>query len=145
MPSRVGMIEIARSQVDAIVSHARVGAPDEVCGVVAVRDGTVVSVVPTRNAAATPRNRFEIDSRDLMRIVEIERDGLDVGFYHSHPVSEAYPSSTDIGFAELWPGALQLMVSLRHDTSGGTGPEFYAYRIIPPRVDEVELVIDESR
>lgn len=141
----MGSIVIARTQIDAIVAHARVGAPDEVCGVVSVRDGTVVSVVPTRNAAATPRNRFEIDSRDLMRIVEIERDGLDVGFYHSHPVSAAYPSSTDIGFAELWPGALQLMVSLRHDSSGGTGPEFHAYRIFPPRVDVVDLVIDDSR
>ena len=145
MTQGMGTIAIARSQVNAIVAHARAGAPDEVCGVVAVRDGTVVSVVPTRNAAATPRNRFEIDSRDLMRIVEIERDGLDVGFYHSHPVSAAYPSATDINFAELWPGALQLMVSLRHDTSGGTGPEFHAYRIVPPRVDVVPVAIDDTR
>ena len=145
MTQGVGTIAIARSQVNAIVAHARAGAPDEVCGVVAVRDGTIVSVVPTRNAAATPRNRFEIDSRDLMRIVEIERDGLDVGFYHSHPVSAAYPSATDIRFAELWPGALQLMVSLRHDSAGGPGPEFHAYRIVPPRVDVVSVAIDDTR
>lgn len=145
MATGVGTIFIARSHVEAVVAHARNGSPDEVCGVVAIRDGTVVAVVPTRNAAATPRNRFEIDSRDLMRVVEIERDRLDVGFYHSHPVSVAYPSATDIGFAELWPGALQLMVSLRHDLPDGTGPEFHAYRIFPPRVDAVDLIIDESR
>ena len=138
-------VSIARSQIDAIVAHARAGAPDEVCGVVAVREGEVVRVMPTRNAAATPRNRFEIDSRDLMRVVEVEREGHDVAFYHSHPVSMAYPSATDIGFAELWPGALQLMVSLRHDVPGGTGPEFHAYRIVPPRVDVVPLAIDETR
>lgn len=145
MSSLVGAIAIARSQVDAIVAHARAGAPDEVCGVVAVRDGSVVSVIATRNAAATPRNRFEIDVRDLMRIVEVEREGLDVGFYHSHPVSVAYPSATDIGFAELWPGALQLMVSLRHDLPGAIGPEFHAYRIFPPRVEVVAIAIDEGR
>lgn len=138
-------VTIGRLHVAAIVAHARAGAPDEVCGVVAHVDGAVVRVVPTRNAAASPRTRFEIDPRDLMRVVEIEREGLDVGFYHSHPESPAYPSPTDVGFAELWPGALQLMVSLRHDGPGGTGPEFHAYRIVPPRVDVVAVTIDESR
>jgi hypothetical protein len=37
------------------------------------------------------------------------------------------------------------MVSLRHDHATGPGPEFYAYRIFPPRVDVVAIIIDESR
>ena len=119
----MGSIVIARSQINAIVAHARVGAPDEVCGVVAVRDGTVISVVPTRNAASTPRNRFEIDSRDLMRIVDIERDGLDVGFYHSHPDHPARPSQFDLDHA--WPFFSYIIVSVR----GGVPEDMTSWRL----------------
>lgn len=121
------MIELPRSLANALIAHAREGAPNEVCGVAGVQNGRVVRLERTRNAAATPRVRFEIDSRDLAKVIYIERDGLEVGFYHSHPASPAYPSSTDVAFARWWPGTLQLMVSLRFD--GSTGPELHAYRI----------------
>ncbi|RLT55450.1 MAG: M67 family peptidase [Chloroflexi bacterium] len=135
-------ISISRSDADAVIEHARKGAPDEVCGLVGVRDGRICRLTPARNASPTPRNRFEIDSRDLVQVIRDERDGLDVGFYHSHPASRAYPSATDIHFAALWPGALQLMVSLRNDRGGKGVPELHAYRINGDRVEELRLIIE---
>lgn len=121
------MIELPRALADALVAHARQGTPNEVCGIVGLREGRVVRLEPARNAAAQPRTRFEIDSRDLVKVIELDKAGLEVGFYHSHPASRAYPSGTDVAFARFWPGTLQLMVSLRHDPQ--PGPELHAYRI----------------
>jgi proteasome lid subunit RPN8/RPN11 len=121
------VIELPQALADALVEHARQGNPNEVCGIVGLREGRVVRLEPARNAATQPRARFEIDSRDLVKVIELDKAGLEVGFYHSHPVSRAYPSETDVAFARFWPGTVQLMVSLRHDPH--PGPELHAYRI----------------
>jgi proteasome lid subunit RPN8/RPN11 len=135
-------IELPRSLAEALVQHAREGRPDEVCGIVGVRDGRVVRLERARNVAEQPQFRFEIDSRDLVKVIELDRAGLEVGFYHSHPATQAYPSQTDVAFARLWPGALQLMVSLRDDRT--TGPEIHAYRIENDVVRQEALTIVEG-
>ena len=136
------MIELPRAFADELVQHAREGKPNEVCGVVGVRGGRVVRLERARNAAEHPRSRFEIDSRDLVKVIEFDREGLEVGFYHSHPASHAYPSPTDVAFARYWPGALQLMVSLRYDPR--PGPEVHAYRIDADVVTTEDLqIVDE--
>jgi proteasome lid subunit RPN8/RPN11 len=118
---------LSRSLADALIAHAREGKPDEVCGIIGVEGDRVVRLERARNAATQKQVRFEIDSRDLAKVIQLDREGLEVGFYHSHPASRAYPSETDILFARLWPGTLQLMVSLRYDPV--PGPELHAYRI----------------
>jgi proteasome lid subunit RPN8/RPN11 len=122
------LIELPRSLAEALVRHARSGAPDEVCGVVGLRDGRIVSLIPARNAAATPRVRFTFDDDGYRRVMEVEREGLEVGIFHSHPASPAYPSATDRAeMSATWPDCAQLMISLRHDAT--SGPEINAYRI----------------
>ena len=101
---------------DAIVEHARRDAPNECCGVIATRAGTVVGVHPAANIAASPF-RFEIDSLELLRLVTAIEDAGDElgGIYHSHTRSEAYPSQTDVNFAAGWPGVEWLIVGLAKD------------------------------
>jgi len=121
-------IQLPRSLADALVAHAREGRPDEVCGVAGVRDGRVVRLERARNAAATPQYRFTFGDDGYRLVMQVEREDLDVGIYHSHPASPAYPSATDRAeMSATWPDCLQLMVSLRHDDT--TGPEVNAYRI----------------
>jgi proteasome lid subunit RPN8/RPN11 len=122
------VIELPRSLAEALVRHARSGAPDEVCGVIGLKGGRIVSLVPARNAAATPRVRFTFDDDGYRRVIEVERGGYEVGIFHSHPVSPAYPSPTDRAeMSATWPDCAQLMISLRHDAA--SGPEINAYRI----------------
>jgi proteasome lid subunit RPN8/RPN11 len=122
------VIELPRSLAEALVRHARSGAPDEVCGVIGLKDGRIVSLVPARNAAGTPRVRFTFDDDGYRRVIEVERAGYEVGIFHSHPASPAYPSATDRGeMSATWPDCVQLMISLRHDAA--SGPEINAYRI----------------
>jgi [CysO sulfur-carrier protein]-S-L-cysteine hydrolase len=126
-------MRIAPVLLDEIVEHARRDAPNECCGVVAVRDGVAEAVHPMENTAASPL-RFEVDGLELHRLLtEIEDDGAALGvIYHSHTRSAAYPSQTDINFAAGWPGVEWLIVGL-----AGGEPEVRSYRIDDGRVDEV--------
>ena len=58
--------------------------------------------------------------------------------YHSHVQSPAYPSQTDVNFAQDWPGLIWLIVSL----ADRDAPDLKAYRITGPDVEEVELVVE---
>src|SRR5712692_8677663 len=104
-----------------LTEHAQQGNPDEVCGMLAGRDGRVERVFRVRNSAdevtadsgvfrdratgvAAPGRRavhYYMDPRDQLRVYnEIDDLGLDlIGYYHSHTHSEARPSPTDVRLA----------------------------------------------
>ena len=99
--------------VDAVVAHAREAAPAECCGLLLGTGSSVVAAARARNTASDPTRRFEIDPQDH---IDARRDargrGLAVlGFYHSHPRSQAVPSPTDLAEAS-YPDHLYLIVSL---------------------------------
>ncbi len=127
---------IAQGLLDRIVAHARREAPNECCGLIAMREGVVTAVAEAENLAASPF-RFEVDGLELHhRLTEIEDRGDELGaIYHSHTRSEPYPSQTDINFAAGWPGVEWIIVGLRRDGE----PRVRSYRIEDGRVSEVEL------
>jgi proteasome lid subunit RPN8/RPN11 len=129
-------MRIAPDLLAQIVEHAQRDAPNECCGVVAVRDGTAEAVHEMENLAASPL-RFEVDGLELHRLLtDIEDGDAALGvIYHSHTRSAAYPSQTDINFAAGWPGVEWLIVGL----SGGE-PEIRSYLIDDGKVAEVEVI-----
>ena len=131
-------MRINRALADEIVAHAREDLPNECCGIVASQNGEAVKVYRAHNVHESPL-RFEIDSRDLIRIYsDIEGSGHELGsMYHSHTKSAAYPSQTDVNFAQDWPGLIWLIVSL----ADRDAPEIKAFRITGPDIEEVELTI----
>lgn len=133
-------MRIDRGFCDAIVEHARRDAPNECCGVIATRGGSAVAVHPAENVAASPF-RFEIDGRELLRLVTaIEDAGDQLGaIYHSHTRSEAFPSQTDVNFAAGWPGVEWLIVGL----AGDGEPELRSFSIDEGRITEVAVDIRE--
>ena len=133
------MLTLDRAIYDAIVAHARRDHPDEACGVVAGPAGSdqPVRFIPMLNAARSP-TFYEFDSTDLLKLYREmdDRDEEPVVIYHSHTATEAYPSRTDITYANE-PGAHYVLVSTRDDES----VEFRSYRIVDGVVTEepVEL------
>lgn len=127
---------------EALVVHAREGAPEEVCGVLGGSDGNparVTRVERVPNVAARPRTRYELDPEaQFAALRTVEDDGDDVvGFYHSHPTGPAGPSPTDEARA-TWPDAVYCIVSLaeREPRIGAwrwTGERFAALAV---RVEE---------
>ena len=116
----------------AVATHAREGAPEEVCGVLGGVYGAPGEDPPSHartvrrvpNVAATPRTRYELDPAEQFRAMEaVEDDGESVvGFYHSHPRGPPRPSETDEALA-TWTGYSYVIVSL-----GGPEPTVRSWR-----------------
>jgi proteasome lid subunit RPN8/RPN11 len=124
---------------DDIVAHAREEAPREACGLLAGRGGGITRVIRCTNVHPTPTNRYVIDPREqLTAFRAIESGGEELaGIYHSHPVSQPYPSPTDRAEAH-YPDVFYVLVSLRTGT-----PEVRAFRIDPEEfVREIPIAIE---
>ena len=139
------MLTITQALYDQIVAHARKDHPDEACGVVA---GPAGSDRPERfiamlNAAMSP-TFYEFDSGDLLKLYREldDRDEEPVVIYHSHTATEAYPSRTDISYANE-PGAHYVLVSTA-DTDGLGDFQFRSFRIVDAEVTEEEVRVVET-
>jgi proteasome lid subunit RPN8/RPN11 len=121
---------------DEIVAHARAEAPQEACGLLAGRAASATRVIRCRNAHPTPVTRYAIDPREQLRAFrDMEANGEElVAIYHSHPITQPYPSPTDRAEAH-YPDAFYVLVSLRDAT-----PELRAYRVRDGWVREAEIV-----
>ncbi len=122
---------------DEIIAHVRASAPHEACGLIAGRHARATRVIRCGNVHETPTTRYRIDPREQLRAFREMDDRAEelVAIYHSHPVSQPYPSPTDRAEAH-YPDAFYILVSLR------TGePEVRGYRILSDGgVREVPLV-----
>jgi proteasome lid subunit RPN8/RPN11 len=121
---------------DEIVAHARAESPKEACGLVAGRGGRPTRVIRCTNAHPTPVTRYSIDPREQLRAFrDMEAKGEELlAIYHSHPITQPYPSPTDRAEAH-YPDAFYILVSLRDAL-----PEVRAYRVREGWVREVALV-----
>lgn len=90
------------------------GPPDEKCGLLRGRGHRVLRADPAANVAADPFTTFEIDPVALIAAHRAARrqGGLELlGYYHTHPTGDAWPSETDAACAapdgKLWLIAAQ--------------------------------------
>ncbi|MDD9382375.1 M67 family metallopeptidase [Streptomyces sp. ZAF1911] len=136
------MLTITQDLYDRIVEHARQDHPDEACGVVAGPAGTdrPERFVPMLNAARSP-TFYEFDSKDLLKLYREldDRDEEPVIVYHSHTATEAYPSRTDVTYANE-PGAHYVLVSTA-DKDGLGEFQFRSYKIIEGVITEEEVQV----
>jgi [CysO sulfur-carrier protein]-S-L-cysteine hydrolase len=134
-------MKIAAGLVQEIVAHALEDPKNEVCGVVAVDDGSparAVRVLRAVNVYASPM-KFQIDGKELLGLWNECQELGDLGaIYHSHVRSPPYPSQTDINFAAKWPGVEWIIVGL----AAGSAPEVRSYLIDGGDVQEVPLEAD---
>ncbi len=117
---------------DEIIAHARDHAPRECCGVIAGKDGELTQLHRLTNLEQS-NNRYLFDDEEFYKVYwEIENRGEELlSVYHSHPVTVAYPSSTDVEFA-FWPEAVYLICSLEIEQS----PIIRGFRIIDGEISE---------
>ncbi|MGZ7077021.1 MAG: M67 family metallopeptidase [Candidatus Angelobacter sp.] len=117
---------ISKSAYDSLRSHAEKSYPHESCGVLLGRmdgNGRVVTSVAACGNTRTdsPRNRYHIDPRELVRIQRQGRErGEDIlGFYHSHPDNPARWSHTDLAEAH-WFGCSYIITSVEQGKAAVT-------------------------
>jgi proteasome lid subunit RPN8/RPN11 len=113
----------------ALDEHAREEAPNEACGLLALRDGVAQRYIRGVNVAASPyRFELKVDPETWF----LEDEGYELAVFHSHPASPPRPSRTDVENIGLWEGRPYVILSLR------TG-ELAAWRIVDGRVEEERL------
>lgn len=139
------MLTLTQDLYDRIVEHARQDHPDEACGVVAGPAGTdrPERFVPMLNAARSP-TFYEFDSKDLLKLYRDldDRDEEPVIVYHSHTATEAYPSRTDVTYANE-PHAHYVLVSTA-DKDGLGEFQFRSYRIVDGVITEEEVQVVDA-
>jgi proteasome lid subunit RPN8/RPN11 len=135
------MLTIPKDLYDKIVAHARADHPDEACGVLAGPAGSdrPERFIPMTNAARSP-TFYEFDSTEQFQVWKQmdDRDEEPVVIYHSHTATEAYPSRTDISYANE-PGAHYVLVSTRDPALA----EVRSYRILDRQVTEEPVTVAE--
>jgi [CysO sulfur-carrier protein]-S-L-cysteine hydrolase len=121
---------------DEIVAHARQEWPRECCGLIAGVNGEAKELRRVTNT--DPGTTFyNMDPKELFRAYrDFDERGWDIHvIYHSHPVSVAFPSKTDISLA-AWPDAYYLICSLEDKEN----PSLRSFRIVDGAVTEVDVV-----
>ena len=93
-----------------LVEHARNEAPNEACGLIALRDGVAERYLPGENALRSPY-RFELRPRDPSDFF-LEDEGYELAVFHSHPETAPRPSRTDIENIGLWEGRPYVILGL---------------------------------
>lgn len=101
-------VRISRCVIELIQRAAAKAAPMEACGLLFGNSAAVTAASATRNVAADPARRFEIDPAALIAALRAEREGGErvAGCWHSHPGGDARPSAADAACAapdgRLW-------------------------------------------
>ena len=129
------VLELPKAMLDRVLAHARRDHPDECCGVIAGRDGVATRLFEMSNAERSPTG-FVFDSAEWLRVYR-DIDDADEEFfavYHSHTMTEAYPSRTDITWSRETEFAHWLLVSTRAEQD-----EVRSYRIEDGVVTEEEV------
>jgi proteasome lid subunit RPN8/RPN11 len=127
----------------SIRAHGEETYPYECCGVLLGHFGDNGTKVVTGAAQCgntredSPRNRYQIDPKELIRI---QREGRErgeeiVGFYHSHPDHPARWSATDLAEAH-WFGCSYVITSVEQ----GKATETNAFVLLGNDEDDKRLL-----
>ena len=120
IPENGSVIELAKSDIEKILSHAREGLPNEACGLlggVVENDIAVIKEVYLLKNIDESREHFTMDPKEqLLAIKDMRARGLTpLGNWHSHPESPSRPSEEDKRLA-YDSKASYLILSLMEET-----------------------------
>ena len=128
-------VQIKREILEAIVRHAEEEAPHECCGLLMGQGEIITHHQPMKNVLES-NVRYSMDDRELFQFFKNLREANQkhLGIYHSHPVSEAYPSETDVR-ESFYPDCTYFIVSLKNPSL----PLVRAFRLLSEGVEELAV------
>lgn len=131
-------IILTKTQQQLLSNHADNETPNESCAILFgtedEKEIKVEKIFLTKNIEKSPVN-FTISAEQRLEADKMERE-LElkiIGIFHSHPDSQAYPSSTDKKFMELNP-VIWIIFS-------GTSRDFKAY-VLEAKILEIQIKIE---
>lgn len=103
---------------EQLFDHAESEAPREACGLLGIDpdSGQVIRWIATPNRALDPTRFYVIDPATLVHTVPTwTKQGMNMGFYHSHPDGDPIPSATDVSQA-TYPESPYLILAFKQGT-----------------------------
>lgn len=137
---------LSQSQLEQLYEQARRDAPFETCGMIGGKDGRALKIYPVKNVAENRVKNYLMDGMDQIQAMQdMDDNGYDiVSIYHSHPVTRAYPSPTDVRDAydpdlqePRYPGAVYIIMTLMNPNA----PEAHGYLLHGEAITETVLEI----
>ncbi len=137
---------LSRSQLEQLYDQMRRDAPYETCGMIGGKDGRALKIYPIKNVAENRVKNYFMDGAEQIRAMQdMDDNGYDIlAIYHSHPVTRAYPSPTDVRDAydpdlqePRYPGAVYLIMSLMNPDA----PEAHGYFLEGDTITETQIEI----
>lgn len=137
---------LTRSQLEQLFEQARQDAPSETCGMIGGKEGRALKIYPVKNVAENRVKNYLMDGVDQIRAMQdMDDQAYDIlAIYHSHPVSRAYPSPTDVRDAydadiqePRYPGAVYIIMTLMNPSA----PEAHGYLLNGESITETPLEI----
>ena len=125
------VLRVSRPVLEALLAEAARAAPEECCGLLLGRDGTIEAARPAANVADDPLRRFEIEPQALVDAHRAARRGGPqvIGYFHSHPTGPVEPSATDRAQAahdgSIWAIVGTSAVTFWRDEEAGFVPLSY--------------------
>jgi [CysO sulfur-carrier protein]-S-L-cysteine hydrolase len=128
-------VQIKREILQAIVRHAEEEAPRECCGLL-MGQGEIITHHRRMKNVLESNVRYAMEAQALFQFFKDLRaaNQKHLGIYHSHPVSEAYPSETDVR-ESFYPDCTYFIVSLKTPRS----PLVRAFRLLSDGVEELAI------
>tara|TARA_B100000470_G_scaffold216529_1_gene199872 strand:- start:546 stop:947 length:402 start_codon:yes stop_codon:yes gene_type:complete len=99
--------------------HGRESYPEECCGALIGRDGSVVEAMRLPNLMGEEARRHFLVGPVEYQVAEkraTEMGGKLMGFYHSHPDHPARPSQNDL--EQAWPTFLYVILAVQDGKPG---------------------------
>lgn len=124
---------LSHSQLEQMITQARVDAPLETCGLLSGQGSVAERVLPVPNAMRSPVE-FEMRGQEFGNAM-IACNFEPLAIYHSHPHGPPIPSPTDIARA-AYPDSIYIIISLAQEP-----PSVRAFQIIESKVAEVRLEV----
>jgi proteasome lid subunit RPN8/RPN11 len=131
-------VRVLAGVMKEIEQQAVAAAPRECCGLLSGNGAVITMAHPLRNESPKPETRYFAAPEDLLGAMRQMRDADRTlkGIYHSHPRTQAYPSSSDVEMA-FYPEAVYFIISLE------SGVNIRAFRIDKSRIQEVAISIED--
>lgn len=132
------MLYLSKENAKELAEHSERECPNEACGMLAGKDGKVEKVYQMTNRDKSAKTFFMDPSEQLKVMKEIMDLGMKmVGIYHSHPETEAYPSTRDVELA-FYPESAYVIISIKDKAN----PSIRSFRIIQGEVSEERVKIE---
>lgn len=130
-------IRLPRELIKAMVEHAFTELPNECCGLLLGREGTIEHIIPMKSNPPAPDAYFMDPLQQVEVFTKMEARGEALlGIYHSHPAGPATPSGADLQLA-YHPDTVYFIISLADREK----PEVRGFMLAERAFKEVELAL----